>query len=79
MSSVSGAQRGVLRSGCAKFGSEGSRKIEWRPWSRVGLVGVEVVRLCHCATVGTLEARWKRSILEFCISVCATQAESNLE
>ena len=25
-----------------------------------------MVRLCHCATVGTLVARWRHSAVEFC-------------
>ena len=56
VSGVSGARLGVLRSACAKFGSEGSRKVKSRLWPRAGLFGAVVVRLCHCVTVGTLVA-----------------------
>ena len=64
--SVSGARLGVLRSACAKFGSEGSRKIKSRLWPRAGLFGAVVVRLSLCNyryLGGWLWWQWWRYIL----------------
>ena len=74
MRSVSGARLGVLRSACAKFGSEGSRKRKSRPWSQAGLVGAGVVgralmSLCNCGYLGEEVAVQRWRVKSVCFSV----------